>query len=98
MNVYTPLEITVGEHYNTAYSMAIDSPILALLWSLEIVVLAFSSLAKDFGRTVDRLFPACAFFFFFLKWRLARAHVFHSLYQNQSTMAQRAEMTLTSCV
>ena len=65
MNVYTPLEITVGEHYNTAYSMAIDSPILALLWSLEIVVLAFSSLAKDFGRTVDRLVPACAFFFFF---------------------------------
>ena len=29
---------------------------------------------KDFGRMLNHSFPACAFFFFFLKWRLARAH------------------------
>ena len=41
-------------------------------------------------------------FFFFLKWRSARAHQLHSLSQEQSTVAQRAETTvaersLTSC-
>ena len=55
----------------------------------------------------DNSFPACAvffpLFFFFLKWRLARAHLFHSLGQDQSTVAQRAKTTvtetfLTSCV
>ena len=35
--------------------------------------------------------------FFFLKWRLARAHSFHSLCQDQSTVAQRAESTLAGC-
>ena len=34
---------------------------------------------------------------FFLKWRLARAHKFHSLSQDQSTVAQRAEKTVTEC-
>ena len=31
---------------------------------------------EDFGSTFDSSFPVCAFFlsFFFLKWRLARAH------------------------
>ena len=44
-------------------------------------------------------FPACAFFvflflFLFFKWRLARAH---SLGQDQSTVAQTAEKTVTEC-
>ena len=51
---------------------------------------------------LDNSFPACAFFFFF-QWRLARAHLLHSLGQDQSTVAQRGETTeaecsLTSCV
>ena len=29
---------------------------------------------EDLGRMFDHSFPVCAFFFFFLKWRLARAH------------------------
>ena len=30
---------------------------------------------EDFGRMFDHSFPACTFFsFFFLKWKLARAH------------------------
>ena len=44
----------------------------------------------------DDSFPACTFFFF-LKWRLAHAHQFHSLGQDQSTVAQRAETTVTEC-
>ena len=28
----------------------------------------------DSGRMFDNSFPACAFFFFFWKWRLARVH------------------------
>ena len=39
----------------------------------------------------------------FLKWRLARVNLFHSLDQDQSTVSQRAEtivteFSLTSCV
>ena len=37
---------------------------------------AFSSLARILGRTFDYSFLACGFFF--LKWRLARAHKFRS--------------------
>ena len=37
----------------------------------------------------DNLFPTCAFFF--LKWRLAHAHKFHSLGQDQPTVTQRAD-------
>ena len=51
---------------------------------------------EDFGRMFDNLFPACVFFFFF-KWRLARALFFHSLGQDQSTVAPRAESTVTEC-
>ena len=40
----------------------------------------------------DYSFPACAFFPFFFKWRLARAHLLHSLGQDQSTVAQGAEI------
>ena len=35
---------------------------------------------EEFGRMFDNSFPACAFLF---KWRVARAHSFHSLGQNQ---------------
>ena len=31
------------------------------------------------------------FFFFFLRWRLGRAHYFHSVDQDKSTVAQQAE-------
>ena len=49
----------------------------------------------DFGTMFDNSFPVCAFVFLFLiKWRLARAHVFHSLGQDQSTVAQRSETTI----
>ena len=64
--------------------------------------------SEDFGRMFDNLFPASAFsffffsffflfFFFFNKWRLDRAHLFHFLGQDQSTVAQRAETTVTEC-
>ena len=47
------------------------------------------------GR-VDESDAACAFLFSFsfFKWRLARAHYFHSLDQDQSTVAKRAETTV----
>ena len=56
----------------------------------------FSLACEDFGRMIDHSFPVCAFFFF-LKWRLARVHYFRSLGQDQSTVAQRAETTVTEC-
>ena len=61
----------------------------------------------------DHSFPACAFsfslsfsflsFFFFFFGEISSAHLFHSLGQVQSTVAQRAKMTvaersLASCV
>ena len=42
----------------------------------------------------DHLFLACAFFFFFYS---ARAHEFHSLPLDQSTVAQRAETIVAEC-
>ena len=59
---------------------------------------------EDFGENVRQFIPRLRFFsFFLLKWRLARAHLFHSLDQDQSTVDQRAETTVTvrspmSCV
>ena len=47
---------------------------------------------RGFWGTVTIRFPPALFFFFF-KWRLVRAHEFQSLYQDQSTVARRAEMT-----
>ena len=59
---------------------------------------------EDLGRMFDNSFPACPFFFslsffFFFRWRLARAHQFRSLTlsQDQSTVAQRSETTVTEC-
>ena len=45
--------------------------------------------SEDFGRMLDHSFPACVFFLFrfFIKWRWARACQFHSLCQDQSTVA-----------
>ena len=63
---------------------------------MALVVVTLSSFARIFGRMLYHSFPACAFFFFF-KWRSARAHKFHSLCQHQSTMAQRAETTVAEC-
>ena len=64
------------------------------------VAVVFSSLARIVGRMFDRSFPECAFLFvclFVLKWRLARTHEFHSLGQDQSTVAKRAETTVAEC-
>ena len=52
---------------------------------------------EDFWRMFNHSFPACAFFCFLLKWRLPHAHWFHSSYWDQSTVAQRAEMTVAKC-
>ena len=53
---------------------------------------------EEFGRRLDRSYPACVcVFFFFLKWRLARAHQFYSLGQDQSTVAQQAETIVVDC-
>ena len=70
------------------------------------MVLASSSLARNLGEcTTFHSAPSLYFCFLFvcLKWKLARAHFFHFLGQNQSTVAQRAETTVaehspTSCV
>ena len=57
----------------------------------------FFLLCEDFGRIFHNSFTACALFLFFLKWRLACTNWFHSLGQDQSTVAQRAETTMTEC-
>ena len=43
-----------------------------------------------------RPFTPCLHFFFF-QWRLALAHKFHSLRQDWSTVAKRAEKTVAKC-
>ena len=51
------------------------------------------------GR-LDDSFPACAISCFNLllfKWRSARAYQFHSLGQDQSTVAEEAETTVAYC-
>ena len=60
------------------------------------VVVAFFHACKDSGRMFNHLFPP-ALFFFFLKRKLACAHQFHLLCHDQSTVAQRAEMTVAEC-
>ena len=64
---------------------------------------------EDFGGKVlmnqsqSALLLFSSSFFFFLAWRSTHAHQFHSLGQDQSTVAKRAETTaaehsLVSCV
>ena len=60
----------------------------------EMVVMAFSSRARISGECSTPHSPP-ELFFFFLMGRLARAHLFHSLGQDQPTVAQRAETTVT---
>ena len=61
-----------------------------------VVVVAFFLLARvGGGGRFDVSFPACAVYYF--KRRSARAHEFHFLDQDQSTVAQRAEMTVAEC-
>ena len=56
---------------------------------------------RRFWENVQQFVPRLRFCLFvvFLKWRLAigRAHIFHFLGQNQSTVAQQAEMILSIC-
>ena len=55
---------------------------------------AFYSLLLLWGN-VRHFIPRLRFFFF--KWNLTGAHLFHSLGQDQSPVAQRAETTVTEC-
>ena len=64
------------------------------------VVVAFSSLARIWGKCSTIHSPPALYFFsffFFLTWKLARVHLFHSLWQDQSTVVQRAETTVAEC-
>ena len=49
---------------------------------------------RGFGVKIRRFIPRLRFFFFFFKWKSARAYQFHFLGQNPSTVAQRAERTV----
>ena len=62
-----------------------------------VVVLAYSSRARILGECSTIHSPPALFFFFFFKWRLSRAQYFYSLGQDQSTVAQRTETTVTEC-
>ena len=73
-------------------------------WWCFFVVVFFLNLAVGDSGEVQGMTPRLRiFFFFFLMWRSARVHLFHSVGQDQSTMASRAKTTidehsLTSCV
>ena len=64
-----------------------------VLFEFLVVVVAFYLLVRNFGRMFNHSFLTCTF----LKWRLARAHYFPSLCQDQSTVAQWAETTMAKC-
>ena len=65
---------------------------------LNMVVVTFSSSARILGEcSTIHSPPAFLLIFFFFKWTLARTHKFHSLGQDQSTVAQRTETTVTEC-
>ena len=61
----------------------------------------YFSKCKAFERTFNNSFPACLpvclFVVVVLRWRLGHAHQCHSLGQDQSTVAQQTEMTVTKC-
>ena len=72
---------------------------IVVWWCVQhaaMVVVAFSSWGRIWGGCLT-IHSLPALFFFFLKWRLARAHCFHSLCQDRSTVAQRAETTMAEC-
>ena len=60
-----------------------------------VAVVDFSSLARILGECSTIHSPPALFFF--LKRTLARAHQFHSLGQDQSTVAQQTETTVAEC-
>ena len=66
----------------------------ALVVVVVVVVVEFFLACDDLSGRFDVSFLACTFF---LKWRLARAHLFHAIGQNQSTVAQRTGTTLAEC-
>ena len=74
---------------------ALDCNIILLLDTAIVMMVAFFWLARIWGEysTVHSL-PALFCFLFFWKWRLTCAHEFHSLCQDQSTVAQRAQTTV----
>ena len=57
-------------------------------------MVAFSSHVRMCGEGSTIHTPPTLFFF---KWRSTCAHRFHSKGQDQSTVAQRAEMTMAQC-
>ena len=74
-----------------------------LVLSILVVLLGNDGLflaCEDFGRMFNHSFPVYAFIFTFFfrrggEWRLARAHLFHSLCQ--STVVQQAATTVAEC-
>ena len=50
-------------------------------------VMAFPLLGRIPGRMFDHSFPICTLLLLIFKWRLAGAHQFHFLCQDQSTVA-----------
>ena len=70
------------------------SPQRSMLWVTT--VLAISSRVRGFGENVRPSIPRLHLFV--LKWRLAHAHQFHFLRQDQRTRAQWAETTVAQCV
>ena len=63
-----------------------------------VAVVALSVLGRILGEcSTIHSPPALLFVFVCLKWRLARPHYLKCLFQDQSTVAQRAEITVTKC-
>ena len=64
--------------------------------SFSTLMVAFPLIVRILGEcSTIRSLPVLFFFFFFSGDSCA--HYFHSLTQNQSTVAQQAEMTVTEC-
>ena len=65
------------------------------------MMMAFSLLARTLGEVWQIIAILCLFGCFFVsflvKWRLAHAHQFHFLGQDQSIVAQQAEMIVAEC-
>ena len=53
---------------------------------VAVVVVAFALLVRIVGECPTTFIPCLHFFI--LRWRLAHAHLFHSLGQDRSTVAQ----------
>ena len=66
VNSARPIAIAVTQRSAGRYSGTIQRR--------AVTVVAISLLARIWGECSTTHSPACAFFFFFLKWRLARAH------------------------